>query len=96
MEGKPFLCFYIGFDRHVIVCFFIQPVLELITQSFHVQLSLLSYPRLKSTIHNGRNSYVLTSSVCCYDFSTLIVVITAAEGGENFWGPIKDRYWVLV
>ena len=49
-------------------------------------LSLLSYPRLKSTIHNGRNSYVLTSSVCCYDFSTLIVVITAAEGGENFWG----------
>ena len=26
---------------------------------------------------------------------TLIVVITAAEGGEKFWGPIKDRYWVL-
>ena len=52
--------------------------------------------RLKSTI---RNCYALTNSVSqcvLHEFSTLIVVITAAEGGENFWDPIKDRYWVLV
>ena len=51
--------------------------------------------RLKSTIHN---CYALTNSVSqcvLHEFSTLIVVITAAEGGEKFWGPIKDRYWVL-
>ena len=51
--------------------------------------------RLKSTIHN---CYALTNSVhsvVLHEFSTLIVVITAAEGGEKFWGPIKDRYWVL-
>ena len=45
---------------------------------------------------NLEQKLLKTLGVCCYDSNALIVVITAAEGGENFGGPIKDRYWVLV